>query len=202
MEAYVRYSAEHKKSTQAKVIAAAGQVFRKEGYGGAGIDALTKAAGVTNGAFYGHFRSKSEAFRVAVVTGLEELRLGISALKTEHPQGWLKNFVKYYLGYKRTCDLGESCALPSLSADVMRTDNETRGAYTEKLERIIAEIAAGLPEDAPGDHEGSSREDAILLVALLTGGVTLARAVSDPALSEKIACLVTTEALRQGKPEA
>ena len=199
----MRYSAEHKKRTQAKVIAAAGQVFRKEGYGGAGIDALTKAAGVTNGAFYGHFRSKSEAFRVAVLAGLEELRLGISALRAEHPQGWLKKFVNYYLGYKRTCDLGESCALPSLSADVMRTGNETRDAYTEELQRLITEIAAGLPDGAPGDREDTSREDrAILLLALLTGGVTLARAVSDPALSEKIAGLVTTEALRLGRPEA
>lgn len=198
----MRYSADHKKRTHAKVIAAAGQVFRREGYGGAGIDALTKAAGVTNGAFYGHFRSKSDAFRVAVLAGLEELRLGVSAFKAEHPQGWLKNFVNYYLGYKRTCNLGESCALPSLSADVMRTDKETRDAYTEELERIIAEIAAGLPEGAPTDHEGTPRDDqAILLLALLTGGVTLARAVSDPGLSEKIAELVTTEALR-GRPEA
>ncbi|KEC71084.1 UNVERIFIED_ORG: AcrR family transcriptional regulator [Rhizobium esperanzae] len=199
----MRYTAEHKKRTQEKVIAAAGQLFRKEGYGGAGIDALTKAAGVTNGAFYGHFRSKSEAFRIAVLAGLEELRLGISALRAEHRQGWLKNFVTYYLGYKRTCDLGESCALPSLSADVMRTDNETRNAYTEELQRLIAEIAAGLPQGAPGDREGISREDrSILLLALLTGGVTLARAVSDPALSEKIAELVATEALRRGRPEA
>ncbi len=43
------------------------QVFRKEGFGGAGIDALTKAAGVTNGGFYCHFKSKGEAFRTAVV---------------------------------------------------------------------------------------------------------------------------------------
>ncbi len=157
---------------------------------------------MTNGAFYGHFRSKSEAFRVAVLAGLEELRLGISALKAEHPQGWLKNFVNYYLGYKRTCNLSESCALPSLSVDVMRTDNETRDAYTEELERLIAEIAAGLTEGAPTDLEATTRDDrAILLLALLTGGVTLARAVSDPALSEKIATLVTTEALRAGRPE-
>ncbi|EJC84249.1 transcriptional regulator [Rhizobium leguminosarum bv. trifolii WSM2297] len=199
----MRYSAEHKKRTQAKVIAAAGQVFRKEGYGGAGIDALTKAAGVTNGAFYGHFRSKSEAFRIVVLAGLEELRLGISTLKAEQPQGWLKKFVNYYLGYKRTCSLGESCALPSLSGDVMRADNETRSAYTEELQHLIAEIAAGLPEDAPIDPQGDPRDDrAILLLALLTGGATLARAVSDPALSEKIARLVTTEALHWASPEA
>ena len=193
----MRYSAEHKRQTRAKVITAAGQVFRKEGYGGAGIDALTKAAGVTNGAFYGHFKTKSEAFRTAVLAGMEELLRGISALKTEQPDGWLKVFVSYYLGYKRTCDLEDSCALPTLSADVMRSDEDTRFAYTEELERLVAEIAAGLPEDAPsGATEASPEDRALLLLALLTGGATLARAVNAPGLSERIAQLVAAEALR------
>jgi TetR/AcrR family transcriptional regulator, transcriptional repressor for nem operon len=188
----MRYSAEHKIETRSKVVAAAGRVFRQEGYGGAGIDALTKAAGVTNGAFYGHFKSKSEAFRTAVVAGLEELRHGIKALKAAEPQGWLTTFVGFYLGHKRTCELGDACALPSLSADVMRTDPETRRAYTDELQQLIAEVAAGLPEDASSPPE----DRAILTLALLTGGVTLARAVSDPALSEKIARLVAAEATR------
>jgi AcrR family transcriptional regulator len=192
----MRYSAEHKRQTRMKVIAAAGQVFRKEGYGGAGIDALTKAAGVTNGAFYGHFKTKSEAFHVAVRTGMEELLQGIMALKTEQAGGWLKAFVSYYLGYKRTCDLGDSCALPTLSADVMRADDVTRLAYTEQLECLVAEIAAGLPEDAPRGATSASPEDrALILLALLTGGAMLARAVKDPGLSERIAQLVSAEAL-------
>jgi AcrR family transcriptional regulator len=193
----MRYSAEHKKQTRLKVITAAGQVFRKEGYGGAGIDALTKAAGVTNGAFYGHFKTKGEAFRTAVLAGMEELRQGIAALKTEQAGGWLKAFVSYYLGYKRTCDLGDSCALPTLSADVMRADEETRLAYTEELGRLVVEIAAGLPEDALCGATSAAAEDrAVLLLALLTGGVTLARAVNDPELSERISRLVAAEALR------
>lgn len=197
----MRYSAEHKQETRARVVAAAGQVFRKEGYGGAGIDALTKAAGVTNGAFYGHFKSKNEAFRTAVMAGLEELRQGIAALKADQPKDWLKTFVGYYLGYKRTCDLGESCALPSLSPDVMRSDDETRSAYTAELKRIVDEVAAGLPGKAAPDQPATERQDqAILLLALLSGGITLARAVSDPALSERIANRVSQAALSWAEP--
>ncbi|PRH87496.1 TetR/AcrR family transcriptional regulator [Labrys okinawensis] len=198
----MRYNAEHKRETRQRVIAAAGQIFRKEGYGGAGIDALTKAAGVTNGAFYGHFKSKSEAFRTAVLTGLEELREGIAALKAQQPKAWLKSFVSYYLGYKRTCGLGESCALPSLSPDVMRADEETRGAYTVELRRLIEEVAGGLSKRPSGaKNPAGAEERAILLLAMLSGGVTLARAVSDPGLSEQIAAIVTGAALALEGPD-
>lgn len=186
----MRYSAEHKRETRARILQAAGQVFRKEGYGGSGIDGLTKAAGVTNGAFYGHFRSKSEAFRETVLTGLEELRLAIVELKAGKGQGWLSAFASYYLGTKRVCDLGQSCALPSLSPEVMRADDETRQAYQLELQRLIAEVSAGLP-DEPGEK---NTDRAIALLALLSGGVTLARAVSDPALSERIAAAVSRQA--------
>jgi TetR/AcrR family transcriptional regulator, transcriptional repressor for nem operon len=193
----MRYSAEHKQETRTRVIAAAGQVFRRQGYGGAGIDALTKAAGVTNGAFYGHFKSKGAAFRTAVLAGLEELRLGIAELKASQPKNWMKSFVTYYLGHKRTCDLGESCALPSLSPDVIRADDETRRAYTTELKRLIDEVAAGLPDgNLKGQSEAVRKDQAILLLAMLSGGVTLARAVSDAALSERIANLVTQAALK------
>ncbi|MFL5012395.1 MULTISPECIES: TetR/AcrR family transcriptional regulator [Rhizobium] len=197
----MRYSAEHKQETRTRVIAAAGQVFRKEGYGGAGIDALTKAAGVTNGAFYGHFKSKGEAFRTAVLTGLEELRQGIAALKASEPKDWLTTFVGYYLGYKRTCDLGESCTLPSLSPDVMRADDETRSAYTAELKRLIDEVAVGLPEgEIPGQSKRRREDQAILLLAMLSGGVTLARAASDPALSKRIADVIAQAALTAIEP--
>lgn len=197
----MRYSAEHKQETRTRVVTAAGQVFRREGYGGAGIDALTKAAGVTNGAFYGHFKSKGEAFRTAVVEGLEELRQGISALKESQPKNWLKAFASYYLGYKRTCDLGDSCALPSLSPDVMRADDETRKVYTAELKKLIAAVAAGLPENKSANRTKTASEDqAILLLAMLSGGVTLARAVSDPALSERIAEIIEQAALTLGSP--
>ena len=186
----MRYSAEHKRETRTRILEAAGRIFRKEGYGGSGIDGLTRAAGVTNGAFYGHFRAKSDAFRETVLAGLEELRLGIAQLKADQGQGWFKAFASYYLGTKRVCDLGQSCALPSLSPEVMRADDATRGAYQAELQRLIDEVASGLAE---GSDKAKS-ERAIALLALLSGGVTLARAVCDPALSERIAEAVGRQA--------
>ena len=187
----MRYSAQHKQETRARILEAAGQLFRQQGYGGSGIDGLTKAAGVTNGAFYGHFASKRDAFRIAVLAGLEELRLGIAALKAKRGRRWFRTFVELYLGAKRTCELGQSCALPSLSPEVMRADAVTRRAYEQELRRLVDEVASGLSTRRSAKRD----ETAIILLALLAGGVTLARAVSDPALSDKIAHAVRKQAL-------
>lgn len=176
----MRYSVEHKHETRTRILEAASRLFRQEGYGGSGIGPLTKAAGVTNGAFYGHFKSKGEAFRTVVLDGLDQLRQGVAALKAEHGARWRRPFVSFYLGPRRTCALGESCALPSLSPEVMRADDDTRDAYEQALRQIVDEVSAGL-----GDRPDDDR--AIAFLALLSGGVTLARAVRDPELAQRIA---------------
>ncbi|RQS47778.1 MULTISPECIES: TetR/AcrR family transcriptional regulator [unclassified Burkholderia] len=176
----MRYSVEHKHETRARILEAASRLFRQEGYGGSGIGPLTKAAGVTNGAFYGHFKSKGEAFRSVVLAGLDQLRQGVAIFKAEHGARWRRPFVSFYLGPRRTCALGESCALPSLSPEVMRADDDTRDAYEQALRQIVDEVSSGLG-DAPDDDR------AIAFLALLTGGVTLARAVRDPELAQRIA---------------
>ncbi|WP_116135987.1 TetR/AcrR family transcriptional regulator [Trinickia diaoshuihuensis] len=183
----MRYSIEHKHETRERILDAAARLFRREGYGGAGIGPLTKEAGVTNGAFYSHFKSKSEAFRAVVLSGMAQLKDAIVSLKAEQGARWRRSFVSFYLGQRRTCELGESCALQSLTPEVMRADDETREAYEKILSAVIDEVSSGL-SDLPGADHG---DRAIALLSLLAGGVTLARAVRDPAVSERIANAVS-----------
>lgn len=103
----------------------------------------------------------------------------------------MTEFVGFYLGPKRTSDLGKSCALASLSPEVVRADQPTRDAYADALGRIIDEVATGLA----GGSSAQREDEAIALLALLSGGVTLARAVPDAALAERIAKAVRRHAL-------
>jgi hypothetical protein len=89
------------------------------------------------------------------------------------------------MGDRRTCDLGDSCALQSLSADVLRADGETRVLFEKTFREIVDGVASGL-EGRPR----ARREEAIALLALLAGGVTFARAVSDSALRDEIGAAV------------
>jgi len=177
-----------KEESRARILASAGRGFRSRGYGALGVDGLAKEAGVTSGAFYAHFKSKAEAFREAVVVGMEDLRAGIEHMReSAGPAGWRQQFVDFYLGDRRTCDLAESCALQSLTGEVARADDEARAAYEAELQRVIASAAAGMSTET----DAQRRADAIALLALLAGGVSLARAVKEPALSEEIAAAVS-----------
>ena len=186
-----------KEAGRAKILTSAGHGFRRHGFGGLGIDALAKDAGVTSGAFYAHFKSKTEAFRAVVGAGLESLKRRVPDFQERFGKSWRTRFVDFYMGERRTCDLGESCALQSLSADVSRADAETRDLYEGQFRAIVDAVAKGV-EGRPR----ARREEAIALLALLAGGVTLARAISDPALSDEIANAVRKAASSLGQREA
>jgi TetR/AcrR family transcriptional regulator, transcriptional repressor for nem operon len=188
----VRYASGHKEESLARIVQAAGRGFRKQGFGGIGVDGLAKEAGVTHGAFYGHFRSKSDAFKAAVVAGLKQLAGGIAATREKHGSGWVAQFVEFYLGYKRTCDLGDACTVPVLSPEIERADLATREAYETELLEVVKALAAGFPKGSDAEKQAQ----AWVLMSLLSGGVTLARAVPSAELSDAISKAVSSAALR------
>src|SRR5579859_1049654 len=179
-----------KEDSKAKILKSAGRGFRSRGFGGSGVDGLAKDAAVTSGAFYAHFKSKADAFREAVVEGLSELKGAVERMRVQRGTRWHKEFVDFYLGDRRTCELADSCALQSLSGEVARADDDTREAFETELRGIIDAVAGGL-EGTPK----AKREEAINLLALLVGSVTLARAVKDPAVSSEIAAAARKAAL-------
>lgn len=186
----MRYGPAHKEEAKARILGAVGRGFRRMGFGGIGVDGLAKEAGMTSGAFYGHFPSKAEAFKAAAVAGLIELREAVEGLRSEHGAGWLDRFVDFYMSTKRTCELGESCALQSLTPEVARAAADTRAAFEAELLRVIDAVAEGLPHGTLP----SRRKTAWVILSMLSGGVTLARASEDPKIGAQIADAVKAAA--------
>ena len=179
-----------KEESKARILKSAGRGFRSRGFGGSGVDGLAKDAAVTSGAFYAHFKSKADAFREAVAEGLSDLKQAVMDMRAQRGTRWHKEFVDFYLGDRRTCELADSCALQSLSGEVARADDDTREAFETELRGIIDAVAGGL-EGTPK----AKREEAINLLALLVGSVTLSRAVKDPGVSSEIAAAARKAAL-------
>jgi len=185
--------------SKARILASAGRGFRRKGFGGLGIDGLAKDAGVTSGAFYAHFESKAEAFRLSVEAGMTDLRDAVAAMRRNAGDAWLNQFIDFYVTVRRTCDIGESCALQNLAGEVERAGDDVRQTFEHVLREVIDQVADGLLLE--GDER---RATAIAMLSILSGGISLARAVSDPVLSKDIAetTRATAQAIAQGRMPA
>jgi TetR/AcrR family transcriptional regulator, transcriptional repressor for nem operon len=174
---------EQKEQTRQRIVEAAGRGFRQGGFGGLGVDGLARQAGVTSGAFYVHFGSKAAAFREAVRQGMDELREGVLHFQTTQGKAWWPAFVRFYLGDKRTCEMGDSCTLQSLSPEVGRADAPSREVFEAGLRGVVEAVLQGpRSPQAPRDFDAAA-----VALSQLIGAVTLARAVASPQVSEQIA---------------
>ena len=183
----MRYNKEHQEQTAAKIREAVRKGFRSEGYAGLSVDTIAVTAGVTSGAFYSHFRSKSLAFREVVQEGLSCISAGIQNKRSAEGALWLAKFSRWYLSARPKQEsavllpIEGGCALPTLSPDIPRCDDETREVYQRELLRILEAIVQGL--DGP---KREARRSAWSILSLLTGAIILARAVPSERLAKEI----------------
>lgn len=187
----MRYSKAHKEETRSAILEAALHTFRMEGYNGIGIDGIAKAAGVTSGAFYKHFSSKSEAFRSVISEGLSMLREAIVVNQRLNGTNWLNTFVKWYFSFPKkgltdsgcsTLPMEGGCALPALSAEISRTDPETQQLFEKEVSKIVKAISSGLPDSLKQKNRLSWT-----VLVLMVGGVALARSVRNEKIAAEIA---------------
>ena len=80
----MRISKEKAAENRAKVMTAAGKLFRERGLEGVGVDALAEEAGLTHGAVYSHFKSKdalaAEALRQALHQSMGEWQKAVGGV--------------------------------------------------------------------------------------------------------------------------
>ena len=167
-------SQEAKALTKENILHAAGRGFRTGGYGGIGVDGISKAAGVTSGAFYAHYGSKANAFEQALIYGLQCVRKEVETQQARHGAQWPAHFIDYYFTDQLNVDLSEACALPSLSADVARASEKTKIAYESELRKIAKTMAVELP----GRNMDEKSSKAWALLSILIGGSSMVRAVN------------------------
>lgn len=180
-----------KQQTRERMLDAASQCFRSNGYAGIGVDGIAKAAGVTSGAFYAHFGSKDGAFDAALAAGLDEVIEAIPKYQQEFGSDWLRAFTDYYLGKAHRDDLAGGCAMTTLSPEVVRAEPGVHAAYEEKMSRIADLIANGLA----GGSDDDRRTRAWAMLGTLIGGLTVARAVKKRKTAEEIAASIRAAAV-------
>ena len=167
-----------------RILDAGSARLRTEGLNGAAIAPVMKDAGLTHGAFYSHFADKDAldeaAFRHAFTTGRP---WWIGKAPDRSWSARLMRLARRYLNPAHKDDRAGGCAFAALGADAARGPGRFRRAYAEELRESLEAICGG---SADGLIDEARYDDAIALMALCVGGLTLARAVDDPAFSEHI----------------
>ena len=176
----MRYAADHKQRTRAKIVRAAGKVFRREGYHAAGVDKVMEEAGLTAGGFYAHFVSK-EALLAATLepTAAEVGGRRHKELESLAGRAWVEAFIERYLAPRHMRNTEGGCPLPALASEVARAGSPVKASF----ESVVRGFAARLVDCAGGEL---TEDRAFAIVALCVGGLGIARSVKDDALGERI----------------
>ncbi|ARP81587.1 hypothetical protein CAL12_12745 [Bordetella genomosp. 8] len=179
----MRKSREEAARTRERIIAAAGQEFRRNGIAATGLAGLMSAAGLTHGGFYKHFASKDELVAEACgksINGvLDDL---VERVAQEPPDRRLAAFLQSYLSVAHRDAPENGCGLAALGSELGRAGDATRAATTRAFERMADIIAGYLPDPQSPDARARART----IMAALIGTVAMARAMDDPALSDRL----------------
>jgi TetR/AcrR family transcriptional repressor of nem operon len=179
----MRYPPDHKQQTRERILTAAIAVFRREGFAAAGVDGVMAEAGLTAGGFYAHFKSKNELLAAALVQALRDARL-LRGLDDASASGSerVSRIVAKYLSPAHRKALERGCPMPPLLAELARQDVPARQAFEIALEELVKGLAGNLRQSKthPAD------EQALAMLSAMIGGMTLARAVADEALADRI----------------
>ena len=184
---------ENKEISLQKIIKAAAVRIREEGFSGAGISAVMKDAGLTHGAFYSHFSNKEQLITNAFVQALDENRKRwIDPVRKKPWPDRLKGLANRYLTKSHRDNLPDSCALAAVVSDAARADDSFHKVYEKELSKTINAIC-GEAKSCATDPEF---DEALMLMAICIGGISLSRAVDEDAFSERILAACRTASTR------
>ncbi|GLQ57029.1 TetR/AcrR family transcriptional regulator [Devosia nitrariae] len=189
----MRYEKGRKDASKQRIVEVAAGRFRADGIAATGLASIMSDAGLTNGAFYPHFKSKAALIGASVSAALEQQFEQIDSLLAA---GGPEAAISAYLSSQHRDDPGHGCASAALLPEIGRESPETRRAYTESVLALVNRLAGELP------LEVKDREGAVLAIfATLIGTLQLARAVDRPELSDQILAAGANAARRLGQSE-
>ncbi len=194
---------EQKERSHETILESAASLLRARGISGARVADVMKGAGLTVGGFYAHFASKESLVDEALRRTGAGLRERLFSRLDEKPEPDRAEVVlKRYLSAAHRDAQTLGCSLPAVVGEIGTTAGEHRDVLAEEVEALSSGLAEYLPHGTPATQRRGvpRRALALGLVALMVGGLSLARALRGTPLSDEMirACRTLGAAAARG----
>jgi TetR/AcrR family transcriptional regulator, lmrAB and yxaGH operons repressor len=168
--------------TRERLVRAAEQLFRTQGYAATGLKQLTQAAAAPWGSLYHFFPAgKEQLGEAAIGYAAEVYAVGWRAAFARHPdpaEATEKIFLNEVKILERS-DYRDGCPIAAVTLDSGSTNEALRAACARAFDLWRAAIADGL-RDAGGPDD-AARDLAGFILSALEGAIVLSRAAKDAA---------------------
>jgi TetR/AcrR family transcriptional repressor of nem operon len=171
-----------------RILDVATRLFRERGIDGIGVADLMKAAGLTHGGFYGHFKSKEDLVAQACARAVLRMRQNWTSVIDQATGDPLEALAATYLTPKHRDGAGRGCPMAALGSEIARQGPPVRRAFTDELRPFLDYLS----RNVQGSSNNLRRQKALATYAGLVGALIVSRAVDDPALSNEILAAVAT----------
>lgn len=166
-----------KSRTRERILEAARSALIQHGPAEPSVSQVMGAAGLTVGGFYAHFDSKDELMLEAFRQLLGERRALLAQVDPSLDGAGRRALASaFYLSRKHRDAEVHACPLPNSLAEMQRLPEAFREVLAEHIE-LMAAAMVDRPEDA---------DKALADLALMVGGLALARALGTSELSDRI----------------
>lgn len=146
---------------------------------------------MTSGAFYSNFANKEELLEEMVGRYLGSPFVDEEPGDTRENQRRLKAFLLDYFSEGHGRDAENGCVMPSLSADVGRAGDHVRKTYQKRMRLLIARMTQAMT-----GTDAQKRNRAWVVLALMVGTITVARALPDGPERQELLAAALANALR------
>ncbi|MCO7514858.1 TetR/AcrR family transcriptional regulator [Pseudomonas guariconensis] len=168
---------DRKSKTRERILEAACNALIQHGPAEPSVSQVMGAAGLTVGGFYAHFDSKDELMLEAFRHLLGERRALLAQVDPSlDGAGRRALAAAFYLSRKHRDAQEHACPLPNALGEMQRLPEAFREVLAEHIELMTAQMV-----DRPEDIDKAFAD-----LALMIGGLTLARALGDGELSDRI----------------
>jgi TetR/AcrR family transcriptional repressor of nem operon len=177
--------------TRQFIIETTAGIFNTKGYEGTSMSDITTATGLTKGSIYGNFENKEEVALAVFDYNLETLRKIIlqrmNSATSYHDK--LMVYAEVYHSFKRTPFPEGGCPILNTAVEADDTNNllkDKAAKAVHRWQKSIVNLIHGGINAGEFKHGVDANNVALSMIALIEGGIMIARVTNQPANLDEV----------------